>query len=165
MISFIFAMDKQNTIGKDNQLPWHLPADLAFFKKVTSGHSVIMGRKTFESIGRPLPGRENIVLTSNKDVTFPGCKMVYDFEQLVTKLKASSEEVFVIGGAEVYRQLLPFADKMYITLIHHSFEGDSYFPDFDQKEWTILSQEKGIKNEKNPYDYEFLIMERVRRSL
>ncbi|CAI6279150.1 dihydrofolate reductase [Bacillus subtilis] len=163
MISFIFAMDANRLIGKDNDLPWHLPNDLAYFKKVTSGHSIIMGRKTFESIGRPLPNRKNIVVTSAPASEFPGCTVVSSLKD-VLDICSGSEECFVIGGAQLYTDLFPYADRLYMTKIHHEFEGDRHFPEFDESNWKLVSSEQGIKDEKNPYDYEFLMYEKKNSS-
>ncbi|MGF7532897.1 dihydrofolate reductase DfrA [Bacillus mexicanus] len=163
MISFIFAMDANRLIGKDNDLPWHLPNDLAYFKKVTSGHSIIMGRKTYESIGRPLPNRKNIVVTSAPASQFPGCTVVSSIKD-VLDICSDSEECFVIGGAQLYTALFPYADRLYMTKILHEFEGDRHFPEFDETDWKLVSAEKGIKDEKNPYDYEFLIYEKKNSS-
>lgn len=161
MISFIWAMDKHRVIGKNNQLPWHLPEDLKFFKRVTMGHPIIMGRKTFESIGRPLPGRKNIIVTRNREYTNENCEVMYDVESLLAFCRQNSdEEYFVIGGAEIFQQLFPYVDRLYITKIDEAFEGDTYFPAIDLDDWQLSSQEKGIKDEKNPYDYEFLIYEK-----
>lgn len=161
MISFIVAMDENRVIGKDNQLPWHLPEDLKYFKRVTMGHPIIMGRKTFESIGRPLPGRENIILTGNHEYHHDGCYVMHSLEELLEYCRKDEEkEYFVIGGAEIFRLLFPYADRLYITKIRHQFEGDTFFPLFPMSEWEIVSREKGIKDEKNPYDYEFLVFER-----
>ncbi|KAF1679909.1 MULTISPECIES: dihydrofolate reductase DfrA [Bacillus] len=163
MISFIFAMDANRLIGKDNDLPWHLPNDLAYFKKVTSGHSIMMGRKTYESIGRPLPNRKNIVVTSAPASQFPGCTVVSSIKD-VLDICSDSEECFVIGGAQLYTALFPYADRLYMTKILHEFEGDRHFPEFDETDWKLVSAEKGIKDEKNPYDYEFLIYEKKNSS-
>ncbi|MCC2928805.1 dihydrofolate reductase DfrA [Bacillus sp. LBG-1-113] len=163
MISFIFAMDANRLIGKDNDLPWHLPNDLAYFKKVTSGHSIIMGRKTYESIGRPLPNRKNIVVTSAHDAEFPGCTIVSSIED-VLQIASDTEECFVIGGAQLYTALFPYADRLYMTKIHHQFDGDRYFPEFDESKWKLVSSEQGTKDEKNPYDYEFLVYEKMNAS-
>ncbi|UQD52459.1 dihydrofolate reductase [Bacillus methanolicus] len=160
MISLIWAMDENRVIGKDNKLPWHLPEDLKFFKRVTMGHPIVMGRKTHDSIGRNLPGRENIVITRKKDFQCDGCTILYSIQELINYAAKKNEEVFVIGGAEIFKEILPFADKLYCTLIHNSFEGDTFFPELNMEEWQLVSQEKGIKDEKNPYDFEFLIFNR-----
>ncbi|MCM3209937.1 dihydrofolate reductase [Bacillus licheniformis] len=160
MISLIAAMDRNRLIGKDNDLPWHLPQDLKYFKEVTKGHAVIMGRKTFESIGRPLPHRENIIVTSNKELDIPNCQVMHSAEEAVRFAKNRNEECFVIGGSTLYTEILPFADKLYVTKIDETFEGDRYFPEFSEAEWKIVSRRKGLKDDKNPYDYEFLVYQR-----
>ena len=156
MISLIWAMDKNRVIGKDNRLPWHLPADLQFFKRVTMGSPIAMGRKTFESIGKPLPGRENIVITRNPSFKPEGCRTVSSVQELIRAYQDLDTELFIIGGADIFKQVLPYADRLYVTLIHESFEGDTFFPDFEIDEWQLESREKGIKDEKNVYDFEFL---------
>lgn len=160
MISFIVAMDKNHIIGKDNQLPWHLPADLAFFKRVTMSHPIIMGRKTHESIGRALPGRENIILTRDPSYTADGCFIIHSVDEIKAIEQTKNEELFVIGGAEIFKETFKIADRLYITLIDEEFEGDTYFPDFDHKDWTVVSKEKGLKDEKNPYNYYFVIYDK-----
>lgn len=160
MISFIWAMDQNRAIGRNNKLPWHLPGDLAYFKRTTMGHPVIMGRKTYESIGKPLPGRENVVLTRDLDYQAAGCAVLHSPEETVERYR--DREAFVIGGAEIFRQLLPYADRLYITLIEHVFEADTFFAPVDEAEWRIVSRQPGVTNEKNPYPYEFVVYERVR---
>lgn len=162
MISFIVAMDKNRTIGKDNQLPWYLPADLKFFKKVTMGHPIVMGRKTYESIGKALPGRENIIVTRNVDYQSEDSTVIHSVEELMQYVKGKNEEVFVIGGAQLFKDTFPVADRLYITEIKHEFEGDTFFPEFNESEWILASSEKGIKDEKNPYDYFYNIYDRKR---
>lgn len=157
MISFIWAMDKNKVIGNENKLPWHLPEDLKFFKTSTMGHPIAMGRKTFESIGKPLPGRENIIITRNPNYTREGCTVLHSIEEFVKYSSEKGEECFVIGGAEIFKEMFPYADKLYITFIDDEFLGDTFFPEFDLEDWNLLSSEKGPKNEKNPYDYEFRI--------
>ncbi len=161
MISFIWAMDENRVIGKDNQLPWRLPEDLKFFKRVTMGHPVAMGRKTHESIGRLLPGRANMVITRNPDFSCKGCQVFHSIEEFVNFANKQDEEIFVIGGAEIFRALLRFASRLYITYIHERFDGDTFFPPLDLNNWVLLSREKGLRNEQNPYDYEFCIYERM----
>lgn len=160
MISLLVAMDQNRTIGKDNDLPWHLPADLAFFKRVTMGHSIVMGRKTHESIGRALPGRPNIIITRDKDYTSDGCRIIHSIEEIKELEENKEDELFVIGGAEIFNKTVHFADLLYITLIEETFEGDTFFPEFNEAEWELVSKEKGIKNERNPYDYYFMIYKR-----
>lgn len=161
MISLIVAMGENRVIGNKNELPWHLPEDLKYFKRVTMGHPVIMGRKTFESIGRPLPGRKNIVISAQEDYVAEGCTVLHSIEEvLMLNEKNPGEEYFVIGGAEIYKALLPVADRLYITFIYEKFEGDTVFPPFKINEWELVSRQKGLKSEENPYDFEFLVYER-----
>ena len=159
MISFVVAMSQNRVIGKDNALPWRLPADLAYFKRLTTGHTVIMGRKTYESIGRPLPNRQNVILTKNTQFQAPGCIVFHSVGEILDWLDDDKEH-FVIGGSEIFSQFLPYAKRMYITHIYEDFEGDTHFPEIDMSEWKLVSKEKGIKDEKNPYDYEFFVYER-----
>ncbi|MCS0672117.1 dihydrofolate reductase [Cytobacillus firmus] len=160
MISLMWAMDQNRVIGKDNKLPWHLPEDLKFFKRTTMGHPIAMGRKTWDSIGRPLPGRENIVITRNKSFSCKGCTVVNTVEELLKYSGVKEDEIFVIGGAEIFKAILPAADRLYLTMIYDQFAGDTYFPELDMSEWDLLSREKGTRDEKNPYDFEFLIYKR-----
>ncbi|KHE71651.1 dihydrofolate reductase [Halobacillus sp. BBL2006] len=162
MISFIFAMDKNRLIGKDNDLPWHIPNDFKFFKDMTWGKTIIMGRKTFESFGKPLPEREHIVITSNRDYNRQGCKVVHSIEDILQLEKDQPDhEWFVIGGSVLFEKMLPYADRMYLTYIDHEFEGDTHFPQYDESEWKLISETQGKKDEKNPYDYYFRTYDRV----
>jgi dihydrofolate reductase len=158
MISMILAMDRNRLIGKDNKLPWHIPGDLAYFRKVTTGHTVIMGRKTYESIGKPLPGRKNVVITHRDDFHPEGCTICRSIEEAADM--GRGEEVFVIGGAQVYTAFLPLADRLYITHIDESFEGDTWFPDIDPEEWKLVSNIQGSRDEKNPYTCWFAVYTR-----
>ncbi|AZV43977.1 dihydrofolate reductase [Peribacillus asahii] len=160
MISLIVAMDQNWVIGKDNQLPWYLPADLQYFKKVTMGKPIIMGRKTFESIGRVLPGRENIIVTRNQSYTNSDCTILHTIDEIKQYADQSEQEVFVIGGAEIFKEILPVTDRIYITEIEASFEGDTYFPSLDENEWTTRSSTPGIVDEKNVYAHRFVVLER-----
>ncbi len=160
MISLLVAMDNNRLIGKDNDLPWHLPADLAYFKRVTMGHSIVMGRKTFDSIGRPLPGRENIIITRNTDYKADWCKVIHSIEE-VLEMNQEDKELFIIGGAEIFKEVLPHADRLYITEIDAVFEGDTFFPAFPLSEWQKTFSEEGPRDEKNPYDYKFVVYERT----
>lgn len=162
MISFIVAMDENRVIGKNNQLPWHLPEDLKFFKRVTMGHPIAMGRKTHESIGRALPGRENIIITRQPDYLSEGCTVFHSVEEFITCCKDQNEEIFVIGGAEIFNATFAFADRLYITLIHEQFDGDTFFPEYPEQDWELISREQGITDEKNPYRYEFRIYQRTK---
>lgn len=161
MISLLLAMDKNRVIGLNNGLPWHLPKDLRFFKEKTINQTVIMGRKTYESIGKPLPNRRNVILTKTKR-DFPKDIEVIHHLQTVLQWneKHPEQEYFIIGGAHVFEQILPNADRMYITWIDHSFKGDTYFPSFSEQDWGLTSKVKGEKDDKNPYDYYFLQYDR-----
>lgn len=163
MISLLFAMDRNQVIGANNDLPWHLPNDLKFFKEKTTGRTIIMGRKTFDSIGRALPNRRNIVL-SKSDIELPiGVELIQDINSILTMDKKNpEEELFIIGGGGIFEQILPFADRMYITLIEEEFNGDVFFPDFSLEMWKETSRVKGIKDEKNPYDYYFIQYDRIK---
>lgn len=161
MLSLIVAVAKNNVIGKDNTLIWHLPDDLKRFKQLTTGKTIIMGRKTFESLGRVLPKRKHIVLckSGSLQVDDERVEVVKDVSEL-DKYIQDEEEHFVIGGASVYSLLLNKVSKMYITRINEEFEGDAYFPQFDEKEWKIVEQIKGPRNEDNPYDYDYITYEK-----
>lgn len=161
MISLIVAMDQNRVIGKDNQLPWHLPADLQYFKKVTMGKPIVMGRKTFESIGRVLPGRENVIVTRNHAYTNADCTILHSINEVKQFADDRDQEVFIIGGAEIFREILPVTHRIYITKIFESFDGDTYFPIIHEQEWRQVSSKKGIVDEKNKYIHEFIILERV----
>jgi len=155
LTSIIAAIAKQNALGKNNQLIWHLPADLKRFKQVTSNHHVIMGRKTYESIGRPLPGRKNIVLSRDKNYFLEGCETVSSLEEALL-LVSDVEEVMIIGGGFLYEQTISFADKLYLTFIDLDVDGDTLFPEFEKLNLKEIKREKHLKDEKNPYDYEFV---------
>ena len=161
MLSIIVAIANNNVIGKDNKLIWHLPEDLKRFKNLTTGHNIIMGRKTFESLGRVLPNRKHIVLCNDVSLNIENENVeVLSDVNLLDKYIKSDEENFVIGGATIYRLLLPKASKLYITKINESFEGDVYFPEIDLDDWKVVSKEKGKQDEKNLYDYEYINFER-----
>ncbi|MGH1409042.1 MAG: type 3 dihydrofolate reductase [Aeromonas sp.] len=155
-ISMIAAMAHDRVIGKDNQMPWHLPADLAHFKRVTLGKPVLMGRKTFESIGRPLPGRRNLVISRNPDYQAEGIEVVGSVEAALALLAGSSvEELMVIGGGHLYAEMLPSADCLYLTQIDLAVEGDTRFPAFDDGQWQRIACESHPADEKNPSPYSF----------
>lgn len=158
MISLIVAMDNNRLIGKENDLPWRLPADLQYFKQTTMGHTIVMGRKTFESIGKPLPNRRNVILTGNKDYHHEGVKVIHSVDDLMSLEEES--ELFVIGGATVYEQTMNVVTRLYVTHIEEAFEGDTYFPEIDSSVWKEVSKKQGIKDEKNPYVYYFTVYER-----
>jgi dihydrofolate reductase len=154
-LSLIVAMDDNLLIGSNNNLPWHLPADLAYFKRTTMGKPIIMGRKTFASIGRPLPGRCNIVITRDSGFSAAGCEIANGI-QTALSLCSDAEEVMLIGGASLYQQTIEQATRLYITHIHHSFEGDTWFPEFDLKRWKQETREDHDADQSNPYAYSFI---------
>ncbi|GIO22663.1 dihydrofolate reductase [Oceanobacillus sp. J11TS1] len=161
MISFLFAASRNNVIGYQNKMPWHLPEDLKFFKEKTTGNTIIMGRKTLESMNGALPNRRNVVLTRNKDLSFKNIELIHDISTVERWNEENPGiEYFIIGGEEVFKQALAIADRMYITKIDEDFPGDTFAPTFDQMEWELTKKEKGLKNEKNPYDYYFLQYDR-----
>jgi len=160
MISMIVAMDDKQAIGFNNQLPWHLPEDLKYFKRVTTGHPIVMGRKTRDSIGRNLPNRENVILTRDKQYACDGCTVLHSIDDFNNWQETMEKEIFIIGGSEIFKETLNITDRLYITEISGEFEADTYFPIIDWNEWHIISEEKGIRNEQNDYDYRFLVYER-----
>lgn len=161
MISILVAMDKNGLIGKDNDLPWRLPNDLKYFKQLTTNHIILMGRKTYESIGRPLPNRTNVVLTRNESFHSEGCQVVHSVEEVQQLFnEESKQEIFVIGGSDIFKLLLPYTDRLYITKIDEIFEGDTYFPEINYDNWNLVSREQGEKDENNPYDYYFCIYDK-----
>lgn len=156
-ISIIVAVAKNNVIGKNNSLIWHLPADLRFFKTKTTGHVIVMGRKTFESIGggKPLPNRTTVIITRNLHYVAPqGVYIVHSLADAYKKF-ASETEIFICGGAQIYKEALETANHMYITRIHASFEGDTFFPEFQKSQWKLESSEEYVCDEKNAYNYSF----------
>lgn len=157
----IAALAKKQVIGKNNLMPWHMPADLAHFKRVTLGKPVLMGRKTFESIGRPLPGRRNLVISRNPDYQAEGIEVVGSVEAALALLAGSSvEELMVIGGGHLYAEMLPSADCLYLTRIDLAVEGDTRFPAFDDGQWQRIECESHPADEKNPHPYSFEIWQR-----
>lgn len=156
MITIIAAIANNNVLGKDNQLIWHIPADLKRFKKETSGHHIIMGRKTFESLGRPLPKRVNVIISRNGNYEAPeGCILVDSLEKAL-EIAKNDENPFIIGGAQIYTEAIKFADKLDLTLVHFDFEGDVYFPEIDLNVWKETAREDFEKDETNPYDFSFV---------
>ena len=178
MISMIAAMGKNRVIGKDNKMPWHLPADLQWFKSTTMNSPIVMGRKTYESIGRPLPGRLNIVLSRDPELTIEGCEVVNSAEQAIQLAQADiaksnqdadnkdpdsqtkAKEIFITGGAYLYELFLPKAKRLYLTLIDEVFEGDTYFADYEAFDWEELTRQDFQADDKNPHDYAFVVLER-----
>lgn len=162
-ISAIFAMSDNRVIGRDNQLPWRLPADLRHFKAVTLGKPVIMGRKTYDSIGGPLPGRLNIVVTHKEDLIIPGVTVVHS-PQAALAAASTANEVFIIGGAQLFKEFLPRTERIYLTIIHAHFDGDAYLPALPEKEWQVIARADHEPNEESEYRYSFLVMERRQAS-
>lgn len=160
-LSIIAAMSANRVIGSNNDLPWRLPADWKRFKSLTMGHHLIMGRKTFESIGQPLPGRTTVVITRQTGYAPEGVLVAHSVEQALQTV-GGDDEVFIAGGAQIYQQMLPRADRMYLTSIDEQFEGDTDFPEFEESDWELISEEGHAPDEKNPYPYTFLIYERLR---
>ncbi|PAV29451.1 dihydrofolate reductase [Virgibacillus profundi] len=161
MISLLLAMDKNNVIGLNKDLPWRLPKDLRFFKEKTTGQTVIMGRKTFESMGGALPNRENVIITKKQSGFPENVKVINDLKTIKEWSKSNPDkEYFVIGGGNIFEQILDYADRMYITYIDEAFDGDTYFPGFPAEQWDLTSKVKGEKNDTNPYDYYFLQYDR-----
>ncbi|MBP4041458.1 type 3 dihydrofolate reductase [Aeromonas sp. SrichE-2G] len=154
-ISMIAAMAHDRVIGLDNQMPWHMPADLAHFKRVTLGKPVLMGRKTFESIGRPLPGRRNLVISRNPAYQAEGVEVIDSVEAALALLGEGVDELMVIGGGYLYGQLLPRADRLYLTRIDLAVAGDTRFPAFDDEQWRLVESEAHPADEKNPHPYRF----------
>jgi dihydrofolate reductase len=154
-LSLIVAMDENRLIGSGNGLPWRLPADLAFFKRTTMGKPIIMGRKTFDSIGRALPGRRNIVITRDPQFSAPDCEIAGDVDEALA-LCAQADEIMLIGGASLYEQTLPRANCLYVTRIHHDFEGDTWFPEFDESEWRLETRTDFEPDSRNVYAYSFI---------
>jgi dihydrofolate reductase len=166
-ISMIAAMGNHNVIGFNNQLPWHLPADLQYFKQCTLHKPIIMGRSTFESIGRILPGRQNIVVTRNLNykINAPvpenaSLTIVHSLEEAIANLRVNTTEAMIIGGSTLFNEALPKTDRLYLTLIHHDFKGDTFFPKIDQNQWQEMWREDHKADEKNQYDYSFVVLEK-----
>lgn len=165
MISLIVAISDNNVIGKDNKLIWHLPADMKFFKEKTTGHCIITGRKNYESIPekfRPLPNRTNIIITRQKDYNAPGAVIVNSVEDAIAIAeKTGDDEIFIIGGAEIFKQSLRYAHRIYLTVIHHTFEGDVFFPEINNEEWREVQRTQGPLDDKNKFPHEYLILEKI----
>ena len=164
IISFIVAVSQNSVIGTDGKLPWHLPADMKYFKQLTLGHHIIMGRATFETLGKALPGRENIVVTRQTEYHAPGCIVVGDLRSGIDYAATHSEtECFIIGGGEIFRQSLLWADKIYMTKVFHHFDGDTFFPELNEDDWKMVSEERHLPDEKNRYPFAFQVFE-IRKS-
>lgn len=165
-IALVWAMARNGVIGRDNKLPWYLPGDLKYFKRVTTGKPVIMGRKTYDSIGRPLPNRTNIVVTRSSGFSAEGVRVAGSLDEAFDIAGADAEingvdEIIVMGGAEIYRQALPHADRLYVTQVHADVEGDAYFPEVDWSQYREVGREDYQAEGPNPYDYSFLVYEKV----
>jgi dihydrofolate reductase len=167
-LAMIAAQSQNRVIGNNNKLPWYLPEDLKYFKRVTLGKPIIMGRKTFESIGRPLPGRTNIIITRNPDWTHDGAgvRVVHSLQQAIELAESLAlvngfEESLVIGGAEIYALALPQADRLYLTQVHAEVQGDAHFPPLDPMQWQEMAREDFSAIEPNPYDYSFIVLDRA----
>lgn len=156
MLAAIWAQDEQGTIGKANQLPWHLPNDLKFFKQMTENNTIVMGRKTFEGMGsRPLPNRKTIVMTRDQNFTADGVIIVHTVDEVLEYAQSFSGLTFISGGAAIYQEFLPYCNVLYRTVINHTFDGDSAFPPVTWDDWTLINLSEGEKDEKNPYSYQF----------
>jgi dihydrofolate reductase len=162
MITVIAAIAKNNALGKDNDLIWYLPADLKRFKKVTTGHYILMGRNTFESIGKPLPNRTTIIITRNKNYSKEGCLTAASIEEAI-ELAKEEAQLFIIGGAQIYKEIMAkdLADQLDITLVHSEFDADVYFPEIDAKVWKEAVREDFKADEKNVYDYSFISYQKI----
>jgi dihydrofolate reductase len=164
-LALIWAMARNRVIGRNDALPWYLPEDLKYFKQVTMGKPIIMGRKTWESIGRPLPGRTNIVITRDAEFSAEGVKVVNSLEAAITLAEHvtvidGGDEAVVMGGAQIYEMALPMADRLYMTQVHAEVDGDTCFPEFELASWHELTREDFSASETNPYDYSFVVLER-----
>ena len=159
-LSLIAALAENRVIGRDNALPWRLPADLKRFRRLTTGHAVVLGRKNYESIGRPLPDRRNIIVTRNRAYAAPGCDVVHSLEAAL-QLAANDSEIFIIGGAELYQQTLSRADRLYLTLVHATVAGDTFFPAFHAGDWREVERERHAADAQHAYAFSFVTYERV----
>jgi len=164
VLALVWAMGRNRVIGAGNALPWRLPADLAHFKALTTGHPVVMGRKTYESLGRPLPNRTNIVMSRDPSFRPAGCNVVDSVDAALAMASRHADPsnplVFVMGGADLYRQALPLADRLYPTLVDCEVDGDAWFPDFDWGAWTVTEQRRHAADDRNAYACTFLTLER-----
>ncbi|UCG89424.1 MAG: dihydrofolate reductase [Gemmatimonadota bacterium] len=164
MISLIAAVAENRIIGAGSALPWHLPADMRHFKELTTGHTVIMGRKTFETLNKPLPRRRNVIITRDRDYHPGGVSVAHTLSEALS-LAAGEREVFVAGGGEIYRLALPHANRLYLTVVHADFEGDTLFPEIDWTEWTLLEEERHEADENHAFSFSFKCFQRVDKRL
>ena len=162
LVSFVVAMTNAHVMGRDNQLPWHIPADLAHFQRMTVGKAIVMGRRTFESIGRPLPERHNIVVTRDRDFVADGCTIAHSVEGALTAA-ASVPEIAVIGGAQIFQELLPQADLLHVTYVHAEIDGDTYFPELNPDDWFELDRTEVAAGPRNVYPLSFVTLRRLRQ--
>ncbi len=160
MISLIAAMANDHSIGKENRMPWHLPADLKHFKKITLNKPVIMGRRTFESLGKALPDRTNIVVTQQENFIAPNCVIVHSLKDAI-KAAGNADETMIIGGGQLYQEAIKIADRMYLTFIDLNTQGDTFFPKWNEDEWREISRETHQKDAVNTYDYQFVVLEKI----
>ena len=161
IISSVVAMNQERVIGYENQIPWHLSADLKYFKKLTMGHHILMGRKCFQSIGNPLPGRTNIIVTRDPYFIVSNCIIVHSIEEGLLRAKRNGEkEIFIIGGGEIYNQSMHLWNKLYLTLVDYPCNGDTFFPEIHDDEWKLISKEDHLADEKNKINYSFITYER-----
>lgn len=162
MLSIIVAVAENNAIGKDNDLIWYISEDLKRFKRLTTGHTILMGRKTYESLPNgALPKRENVVITRDSSLVLERCTMIHSIDEAIEKYANSEEEIFVIGGGSIYEKLIPHCKKIYLTKVHESFDADVFFPEIAENDWKVLSEEHHGKSERNEHDYSFIDLERV----
>ncbi len=159
-LSLIVAMAKNRVIGADGKIPWHLPNELQLFKRVTMGHHIVMGRKTYESIGRLLPGRTTVIVTRQKDYSVPGALVAHSLDEALAR-SAGDPEIFIIGGGELYRAAMPLADRIYLTVVDAEPAGDTRMPEFDPEQWRLVSTETFGKDERHAHDYRFEVHDRV----
>lgn len=159
LVSLAVAMDRRRLIGRDGSLPWHITEDLRHFKALTWGKPVLMGRRTFEAIGRALPGRRNVVITRDRGLRVQGCELAHSLQEALA-LCAGSEEIVVIGGGDIYAQALPLAGRLYITQVEAEVEGDTWFPDYDPSQWQVVQSEGPFPSATSPYEFRFLVLER-----
>ena len=160
-ISIIVALSENNVVGINNQLPWHLSADLKRVKSLTMGHHLIMGRKTHESIGKPLPGRTNVIITRNRNYRSEGCTVVSGLKEAL-EISKSDSEVFIFGGGEIFLEALPLVNKIYMTRIHHHMDGDTHFPELNASEWKEISRQDFEADEKNNFNFSFIELEKIK---
>ncbi len=159
VVSIVVAAAENNAIGGDNRLLWHLPNDLRFFKRITSGHPIVMGRKTYESVGKPLPNRRNIIITRQAGYSVEGADVVGSLADALA-LCESEPTVFIVGGGEIYRQAMPVVDRVYLTRVHASVAGDAFFPDLEPQEWELVSAEAHASDERHAFAYTFEVYDR-----